>query len=148
MRKPWQSDEFLEWFDSILKKDDLDIFEFGSGYSTIWLEKRARRLVSVEHDIRWYEKLKNDLENTHYIFSHPESYHRTIHNHSPFDVIIVDGIYRVRCIREAIKSARPGCLIILDDSEKDKYKEIKREMQQYVYKTFRDDEKETIVWKL
>jgi hypothetical protein len=42
-------DEFLR------DKPNPEILEYGSGASTMWLARRASKLVSVEHDELWYQ---------------------------------------------------------------------------------------------
>ena len=55
---------------------DTQIFEWGSGISTIWFAKRVKNLISVEHDKEWYRKglsslKKVGLTNVDLIFSPP-----------------------------------------------------------------------------
>lgn len=40
-----------------------------------------------------------------------------------FDVIIVDGRDRVNCVKNAIKNLKESGVIVLDDSERESYKE-------------------------
>jgi len=46
--------EAISWMESFLKKD-MKVFEWGSGGSTIFIAQRVRELVSIEHDVKWYD---------------------------------------------------------------------------------------------
>lgn len=50
------------------------VFEYGSGGSTIFWAKHCKMVVSVEHDLDWYQKMKNeisrlDLANIEYVLA-------------------------------------------------------------------------------
>lgn len=40
----------------------MNVFEFGSGGSTVYLGSRVKNLVSVEHDPTWHEAVTKDLK--------------------------------------------------------------------------------------
>lgn len=41
---------------------DADVWEFGSGGSTLWLAERARSVISIEDDSRWYAAVVESLD--------------------------------------------------------------------------------------
>ena len=84
--------DFLNQFDFSPKK----IFEYGAGNSTLFWTKRAKSVVSVESDKKWYEKIWKDLSaNVTYIYSEPECFARQIDAYDEtFDLIVVDGCCR------------------------------------------------------
>ena len=48
---------------------DLNLFEFGSGYSTLFYAKKVRAVTSVEYDEKWLDIIKQQLlENVNIIF--------------------------------------------------------------------------------
>lgn len=57
---PWMSFKVIRWLDQYLKPE-MDVFEYGSGGSTPFIARRVRRLVSVEHDRRWYDLVARTL---------------------------------------------------------------------------------------
>ena len=60
--KPWMNDAAVEYYESLLKPK-MRILEFGSGYSTIWLENfEPTYLVSYEDDEEWANALQPYLE--------------------------------------------------------------------------------------
>ena len=40
---------------------DMNVFEYGSGYSTLWWSRRAAKVVACEHDIAWAERVRRLL---------------------------------------------------------------------------------------
>lgn len=119
------------------------IFEYGSGASTIWLAKRAQKLISIEHDRNWYWRLKNKLSSFSHvklILCEPEvgdhkKYYSTKMKHVSFysyvtaiqnfdltyDIIVIDGRAREACLNEAFKYLKPHGIIILDNSDRQRY---------------------------
>lgn len=59
-RVPWLvfgSISFLEnWV-----RQEMKVFEYGSGGSTLYLAERVASIVSVEHDSNWYEHAKEEM---------------------------------------------------------------------------------------
>jgi hypothetical protein len=99
------------------------IFEYGSGNSTAFWAKRAKSVLSVEHDRGWFEKVKARIPSNVEILYRPETdldaYVSAIsHSNSDFDLIIIDGIARDRCLREAIPNLSKFGVIVLDDSDR------------------------------
>lgn len=74
--KPWITFEAEEWLNSFLDKK-MSVFEWGSGGSTIFLSRRVKKLVSVEHDPDWYKQVKivlkkNNISNCKCLLIEPE----------------------------------------------------------------------------
>lgn len=144
---PWWTRAFMEWLENELRERKR-IFEYGSGHSTIYLQDRAE-LVSIEHDIRWYERIRPEIKSAEYRLVHPEEYPESILGYERnFDIVIVDGIYRERCVRAALKKIKEGGYLILDDSEKTKYRAIKKMLSQYPKEIKEENGKETTMWKI
>jgi hypothetical protein len=124
---PWVTYSFIDFIKERLKKQHT-VFEFGSGNSTYFYAKYAGIVVSVEHDKAWFDKIQGTKpENTELIFCElvrdgdycrmPQKLEET------FDIIIVDGRDRVNCCKQAVKSVSETGVIVLDDSEREFYKE-------------------------
>ena len=123
---PWLSYPCIDFLKDRLNKD-LSVFEFGSGNSTIFYSSRVKKIISIEHNKSWYEKIKKELpENAQIIFYefHPDSeYAKAIKlQNEKFDIIIVDGMDRVNAIKYSIEGMSEKCVVILDDSERIEYK--------------------------
>lgn len=59
---PWLTFKAIDVLQSYLKHA-INVFEYGSGGSTLFLAKRVKNVTSVEHDEEWYEKVKAELTN-------------------------------------------------------------------------------------
>jgi len=124
---PWVTYSFIDFIKERLKKKH-SVFEFGSGNSTYFYAKYAGSVVSVEHDKAWYDKLLSTKPiNADLIFcelSRDGEYCRTpVKLKGKYDIIIVDGRDRVNCCKQAVKSVSRSGVIVLDDSERDFYRE-------------------------
>ena len=77
-------------------------------------------MVSVEHDVRWFEQVKSTLKANQeiYLQTEKESYVKTLPAQGQtFQVIVIDGKWRYACAQIAPASLSPGGLIIFDNSE-------------------------------
>jgi hypothetical protein len=124
---PWVTYSFIDFIKERLIRKHL-VFEFGSGNSTYFYAQHAGKVVSVEHDRTWYSKLYKTIpENAELIFCElvrDGDYCRTPARIKKFfDIIIVDGRDRVNCCIQAVNSLTENGVIVLDDSERDLYKE-------------------------
>ena len=124
---PWVTYSFIDFIKERLTKQHT-VFEFGSGNSTYFYAKYAGKVVSVEHDKEWYDKvLKTNPENSELILCElvrDGDYCRMpLTLPATFDVVIIDGRDRVNCCMQALDAVSESGIIVLDDSERDFYKE-------------------------
>lgn len=122
---PWVTYSFIDFVTERIDKTQ-HIFEYGSGNSTIFYAERAASVTSIEHDKRWYEKVKErSSANAELIFCELERNGDYAKKAGAlgrkFDIIIVDGRDRVRCCQYSIEALTPGGVIVLDDSEREVY---------------------------
>ena len=122
---PWVTYSFIDFIKTRLNKD-LKIFEYGSGSSTLFYAKRVLKVVSVEHDETWYNKIvKSKPANAEMIFSKLERggeySKKAAALGEKFDIVIVDGRDRVNCCINSVKALTPSGVIVLDDSERKDY---------------------------
>ena len=126
---PWVTYSFIDFIKTRLNKD-LTIFEYGSGNSTLFYAERVKRVVSVEHDEDWFNKIVQEkAANAEMIFTALEkggaySKKATLLDEK-FDIIIVDGRDRVNCCRNSLDALTTKGVIILDDSERDSYQDAR-----------------------
>jgi hypothetical protein len=121
--------EPIPWFtypanDFIKQLDlrDLSVFEYGSGYSTLFWAKRCKKIVSIEFDKAWFDELCSLAPlNVELILSprEVETYVNQIAQHGLFDVIVIDGVVESRfpCCQVAPNHLTLRGLIILDNSD-------------------------------
>jgi len=140
---PFRAQEWLKHF----LKSDMCVFEYGSGGSTLFIAKRVKSIVSIEHDQKWYQYIsailkKSAINNCEYLLIEPENrdlmlkYSNLISNQlifkpfkkyitqieeypdNSFDLVSVDGRARNFCIKYAIQKVRKGGILLLDDSNR------------------------------
>ena len=98
-----------------------DVFEYGSGHSTVWFARMSNP-VSVEHDEEWYGEVMRSLDvanlNAAVHLVDEEDIAGVIVDYGQFDLILVDCIDRQRmaALEMAKEHVRPGGYLVLDDS--------------------------------
>ena len=122
---PWMNYPVIEFLKKRLK-NDFHLFEFGCGHSTSFYASQVQTVTSVEHDESWLKIVKKTLpSNVELIFKEKDvngGYCRVVNSaEQKYDVIIVDGKDRVNCIKQSIKALSERGVILLDDSQRDKY---------------------------
>ena len=123
---PWYTYPAISFLEPRIKSD-WSVFEYGSGYSTLWWARHVDRVVSCEHNRIWFDIVSKDVpRNVTYVNKAVENgYAQEIFEHREgFDVVIVDGEDRVRCGENAVKCLKPGGIIIWDNSELKKYRRL------------------------
>jgi len=120
---PWYTYPAIEY----LRQIDFahaDVFEYGSGHSTLFWASRARSVTSVEDDRAWYDTMSRRLPSNCELILEPDlyAYPRVIERTGrSFDVIVIDGAARgntrLKCARRAPGVLREGGLIILDNAD-------------------------------
>lgn len=95
-----------------------DVFEFGSGASTLFWQARARSVVSVEDNADWHSEVAPNLADnvTYLLRTDPQAYVRTVED-GEYDVIVVDGAHRRQCVAPLMESLRPGGMVIFDNAD-------------------------------
>lgn len=122
---PWWPVSVIPIIEEFLKAKPRDVIEFGSGSSTVWLAKRARAVNSVEDSKKWAEttnrRLKeSSLDNAAVRYSENSEYYDLNWISSQFDLAIIDGSWRWRCVESVLPRMKPNSLIYLDNSDADK----------------------------
>ena len=120
---PWLSYpaiDFISQFDF----SKAAVFEWGSGYSTLWWAPRCRHIVSVESNAQWIPYIKRQLPNSVELIETPLDVAAEVdaflkHPENEYDVIVIDnyGTFRWRCADAAVNRLAPGGMVILDNSE-------------------------------
>ncbi len=118
---PWYTYPAIEYLDQF-DYSDKSVFEFGCGNSSKFWAARAKKVVSIEDNLKWFEKWQTELvaPNLQVLWrDEGEIYENAIlETDENFDVIIVDGKRREKCCETACKRLAKGGIIILDDSDR------------------------------
>jgi len=122
---PWVTYSFIDFISDRLNKN-MSVFEYGLGNSTLWYASKVNNVTSVEHDLDWFNEIKNQMPDNVSLFFEKLEYGKNYSKKSKtlnkkFDVIIVDGRDRVNCMMQAIEAIKDNGVIILDDSERETY---------------------------
>lgn len=126
---PWLNYPLVEFLKERLSKD-LEVFEYGSGSSTLFFANRVQSITSVEFDKGWYEKGKNLLNNLPnaklHFFDLEGDYAEAIEKLSDdkkYDLVIIDGRKRVKSSIASFPYLKERGVVIFDDTYRDYYKE-------------------------
>lgn len=146
---PWMNYAAIAFLDDFLT-EHARVFEWGMGGSTVFWQARAQDVISVEHDVGWFEAAQESLATAHQTSKMPnmileepdneanadfasgakqyqgksfERYVRSIDQfaENTFDVIVVDGRARMACLRQAPSRLAPNGVIVLDNSDYTRY---------------------------
>ncbi len=102
------------------------VLEFGSGTSTIWFAERCAEIVSIESDPDWFHRVAamlagRRLDNVRLRLATDPACYATL---APadiddgFDLVLIDGEVRHRCVVAALSLLRPGGAIYLDNADR------------------------------
>ena len=130
---PWLPFGAIEWLDNYLKPE-IKVFEWGSGGSTIFIARKILEFVSIEHNKKWHDKIKARLISGHCKYLLKENmndYLQAIDNYPDnyFDLVVIDGGARVKCVLRAMEKVKPKGYLLLDDTEYGHYSEATRELK-------------------
>ncbi|MFC1596909.1 class I SAM-dependent methyltransferase [Planctomycetota bacterium] len=121
---PWWCYPAIEFLGGRLDQQ-MSVFEYGSGYSTIWTARRTGNVVSCETDEDWHDRIKPRLpSNVEYLLvpKQKDPYCDALRTRQErFDLIIIDGCYRNEIAEWCADYLREQGVILYDDSNMDCY---------------------------
>jgi len=122
---PWFTYSAIDFLKERLNHT-FSLLEFGSGNSTLFFAERTNKVISIEHNKDWHQKIFSNLpENVELNYTSSATdkdyLQPLVENNIKFDVIIIDGIYRNECIMNSLNHLSERGVIILDDSERQDY---------------------------
>ena len=143
----WQLDGIARVDAFLDSRPGARVFEYGSGASTLWLSRRAGTVISVEHVSSWAAVVRGLLVNAPHVrllevpgepvnddnrgyASEKQrdrglAFHNYVHaidGEEPFDLIVIDGRCRGRCLKAAKAHLKPDGLIVFDNSGRRRYR--------------------------
>ena len=116
---PWYTYPAIEYLKQLDFSDKL-VFEYGSGNSTRFWAERCKKIISVEDDKEWCDKIRESLpaHAEYLLLEERQEYINSINKYSDdFDIVIVDGSHRYECAVEAVGKLKSDGFIILDNSD-------------------------------
>lgn len=148
--KPWIVHRaFLDLESKI--RPDMQVLEFGSGGSTLYLADKVASIYSIEHDEKWFDQIHNELEkyaNVTHLLVRPEKKqgkpeYRSINglftqgldfekyahaaDHLPnesIDLLIIDGRVRPQCLINSLGKLKKGGILLFDNAERASYQPV------------------------
>lgn len=118
---PWYTYPAIEYI-SQFDYSDKKVFEYGTGYSSMYWSKRAAKVISIEDKPEWYAKFSTEFKASNWQMRYcdeKQGYEDTIFSDGEkYDVIVIDGKRRAECAASAVKALATGGMIILDDSDR------------------------------
>lgn len=119
---PWFTYPAIHFIDNLDLKNK-HIFEYGSGYSTLYWAARANHVESVEDNHLWYKKIyevSRKYKNLSLSYIDDARFYVPSINRSRklYDVIVIDGKNRFDCAKKAANKIKKGGLIIVDNSDR------------------------------
>ena len=122
-KNPWLSTEANKFIDSYVNSDT-HILEFGAGGSTIWFSGRTKNLITIEHDREWFNKINAQVDTDIRLLPRPYENVCDEFPEESFDLILVDGRDRIKCIEKAHSKVKPNGILMLDNSERERYNAV------------------------
>lgn len=128
-KEPWLTEKANQILEQILNDYPckVNVLEFGSGASTIYFAKhpKIKKLVSIEHEPDWFIRVHKELNGQGNVDMYllPQPYNNVCEEFKDetFDIILVDGRDRVKCIESCLPKLKYGGVLILDNSERENY---------------------------
>ncbi|NNE96468.1 MAG: class I SAM-dependent methyltransferase [Acidimicrobiales bacterium] len=143
---PWWTYKAIDEVESWLEqRPKTVVFEWGSGASTVWLQKRATSVTSVEHDETFSSIVQPYLGDNSTLLVRPgvSSEHPRIGSakrgftqldftayveaidevEGKFDLIVIDGRARSVCLERATSRLNDGGIIVFDNSHRRRYQD-------------------------
>jgi len=129
---PWITYPAIEFLSRRLPKN-IRVLEYGCGNSTYWWAERAASVVSIEHDPSWYAQTLLNLPShcslKHIPLESDGDYARaSLAYGNMFEIVVIDGRDRANCLLHCSGALTDDGIIILDNSERERYQESIRKL--------------------
>ena len=123
---PWMTYPAISFLENYVSPEH-NVFEYGSGNSTLWFAERCQSVAACEHDKNWASFIQNESPKNASILHRGLSikYESSIKDvdFSP-DIVLIDGRRRIECAKFTIEYLGLNHVMILDNSEREKYAPI------------------------
>jgi predicted O-methyltransferase YrrM len=125
---PWLPFRLVDELDARLRPG-MKVFEFGGGGSTLWFLDHGLEVVTAEHDEGWARVLQESVSSPRWTLlirpldDDAAAYVGAIDGYCDdhFDLVVVDGRERARCIAASLTKIRPGGMLVVDDIDRERY---------------------------
>jgi hypothetical protein len=121
--RPWLSYRAVNRLAALMPAD-AQALEIGAGMSTLWLAPRCRKLLSIEADEGWVNRLRVKLAETHlhqvdlqYRWRAAEMTDFSSIEDASLDFVLVDGGPRLEALLSAFPKLSPGGFLYVDNTD-------------------------------
>jgi hypothetical protein len=126
---PWWSYGAIDFVESRLNTT-MNVLEFGSGGSTVWLASRVNSVVSIENDPEWTKIVKTFIPNNVELIelNNPEDFSEKFFKGSQrhFQVLIIDPLaHRINCAKAGLQFISDDGIVIWDNTDGPDWNDIK-----------------------
>lgn len=136
---PWIAMPCIDFLDSYLRPGQ-KVLEWGGGGSTMYFLRRGAFLTTVESSPEWVqdlsarvEALPGDCRSRWDLRVAPAAnnddpriagYIDQVNHGGPWDVVLVDGWSRFKCLLEARSAVKTGGVLVLDNANQSQFREV------------------------
>jgi hypothetical protein len=115
---PWYTYPAIDFL-AARRFDGRAVLEFGAGQSTLWWSRRAGSVLALESDPAWAERLRPQLPPHARLHLVPRDLAglAAITAGRRFDIIVVDGLDRLRAAEAAVDLLAEDGAILFDNAE-------------------------------
>jgi hypothetical protein len=115
--QPWIPYRATRELARIIRKD-WHVLEFGAGMSTVWFAQRSAFVLSIESNEVWYRRVaamlvQRDLHNVDLRLRPDQLGYLAVDG--SFDLVVIDGEWRDRCVDVALTHVRDHGFLYLDN---------------------------------
>lgn len=155
---PWLNMPTIEFLKKNLNKN-MNVFEWGSGGSTVFIANKVNKVISIEYDLNYYHFVKQKIDNLNIkntklvsippndegflcnkkftfknkYFDKYVNYINQFSNNS-FDIIIIDGRQRNDCLKQAVNKLKSEGIIVFDNFDREFYQKSLSYLNQWKLK--------------
>lgn len=148
---PWINHFAFERLQTLIRPD-FRVLEFGSGGSTMYFKEHTSFVYSIEHDAKWFEEVQSKVKDSQHVelkLINPEVGPEAVEKYKSinglftkglsfksyshgadqfpdesFDLLLIDGRARSKCLKNSISKLKPGGILIFDNSDRESYQPI------------------------
>ena len=120
---PWLTRQSVHILAELLQDTDTGL-EFGSGRSTIWFAQRTSRVISIEHDFKWYQSVGQKIQDLNLESKIDYRYCDNIAEYvgqidsledNSIDYCLIDGKARDECALKVLPKLKHEGILIIDN---------------------------------
>ena len=120
---PWLTRQSVHILADLLQDTDTGL-EFGSGRSTIWFAQRTSRVISIEHDFKWYQSVGQKIQDLNLESKIDYRYCDNIADYvgqidsledKSIDYCLIDGKARDECALKVLPKLKHEGILIIDN---------------------------------